>query len=232
MLARKQTVLGKMIEKFENHYIILTGNAERLNGVPYHLPSSMVSDRRLRRIMNFFQTFYLTHFSEPKDEQILYRHIKQHRPHVLLECGIQRGERMLNMLRLARKVSTNRDDLEYVCTDPFEGRTEEDGPGLSLRKAHKLLSKMGIRHRCIPAPAETGVALISRSVKNVDLLVLATPSLDWLAGKGAVLAVALREDAAVFMKPHGKTMRQQTVFEFRRMIDAAVEADRKRRKAA
>ncbi|HBT78451.1 MAG TPA: hypothetical protein DEB39_16340 [Planctomycetaceae bacterium] len=184
--------------------------------------------------MNVFQTLYLTHFSTPKEERLLYRFVKKTKPRIILECGIQRGVRMMNLLRLVGtygKTESEEGPL-YVCTDPFEGRTEEDGPGLSLRKTHKLLSQTGVRHRCIPASVEMGITQISRSIKDIDLAILATPHFDWLATKGALLAVALREDAAVFTKFPGQELKRVRLPEFRRMIDTAVESDRKRRKAA
>lgn len=190
--------------------------------------------------MNFFQSFYLTHFSAPADERSLYRHIKTARPTTIVECAIQRGERMLKMLQLAQSVYVKTDadpasessgaaknaDFLYVCMDPFEGRTEEDGPGLSLRKAHKLLSRLTLRHRCIPAPAEQGVAQLSRTFKDVDMLVLATPRYDWLAGKGALLASILHEDATVFLKFPEKPFQSFNLPRFRQLIDKVKGASR------
>lgn len=190
--------------------------------------------------MNFFQRLHLTRFSAPVDERAIYRHILQTCPITLVECGIQRGERMLNMLRLVEyrrrslrdSNSLETEDFLYVCTDPFEGRTEIDGPGLSLRKAHKLLSRFNLKHRCLPGPGEMGIAQISRSVKDIDLAVLATPNYDWLASKGALLAAAMKDDATLFLKRPESEFQAMDLESFRQLIDLETAVCRKERKTA
>ncbi len=120
----------------------------------------------------------------------------------------------------------------YVCADPFEGRTEEDGPGLSIRKAHKMMSRFDLRHQCVAAATEQGIMQLSRSFKNVDLLILATPHYDWLADKGALLATVLRDEAILFLKYPNEPFQLLNFKQFRSLIDAAAEARRCARKAA
>lgn len=182
--------------------------------------------------MNFFQALYLTHFSTPVDERAIYRRIRKNVPQQIVECGIQRGERMGRMLRLLKYVSPKTDSFTYVCTDPFEGRTEIDGPGLSLRKAHKLLSQLELRHRCIPAPSEMGIIQLSRSVKDVDFLVIAMPELDWLGRRGALLAATLADQAVIFLKAPGGVFQEWTPYQFQQAINQAAEQDRVSKKAA
>ncbi|MDR3108169.1 MAG: hypothetical protein LBU65_00575 [Planctomycetaceae bacterium] len=182
--------------------------------------------------MNFFHFIYLTHFSKPADERIIYRAIRSKPPRLMVECNIQRGVRMMRMLDLVKRTVTSQNSFEYVCTDPFEGRTEIDGPGLSLRKTHKLISQLNLRHRCIPAPVEVGIMHLSRSVRNVDFLVAATPNLDWLASKGALLASTLTTDATVFLKAINGTFQHLTTEQFQQMVNTAVTNAKTTRRAA
>jgi len=150
--------------------------------------------------MKFFQTFYLTHFSKPSCHRTIYRHIQSDHPRKVLEIGIQRAERTLNMIQMILKYCGEKSDVHYCCIDPFEARTATDGPGLSLRKTHRLINKFGIQTRLIPLPPSNAIRQLhlNRQIEKVDLLVIATPDGKWLPGCMTSLRELIHESAGIF----------------------------------
>jgi hypothetical protein len=148
--------------------------------------------------MNFIQSIYLTHFSKPDENRNVYQAVVRLKPVRILEFGIQRGIRTINILELAKRYHRT-DEIDYICVDPFESRTLEDGPGLSLRKTHKILTCSEIRSRMIPGSPEKSVAQIARLFNNIDLIVIATPSLDWITTFKKILAGLMNERGMFFL---------------------------------
>ena len=151
--------------------------------------------------MKFFQTFYLTHFSKPISYRAIYRHIQSEHPRKVLEIGIQRAERTRIMLQLLLQYCGEKSDVHYCCIDPFESRTPIDGPGLSLRKAHRIISPFGIQSRLIPSTPESAVwqLHLNRLIEKVDLAIIATPDLTWLTTSMASLRELIHESAGIFV---------------------------------
>ena len=150
--------------------------------------------------MNFFHSFYLTHFSKPAGHRAIYRHIQKEHPRKVLEIGIQRAERTLIMLQMMLQYRGDKSDLLYCCIDPFESRTPNDGPGLSLRKAHRLISRFGVTSRLIPATPACAVRQLhlDRLIEKVDLVIIATPNTSWLSGGISALRELIHESAGIF----------------------------------
>lgn len=128
--------------------------------------------------MNIFQSIYLSYFSSPVENRGLYQAIGRLKPQKIVEFGIQRGVRTANVLELAKKYH-KAEEIEYYCVDPFEGRTVADGPGLSLRKAHKMLVQSEVKARAIPCMPEESFTQLSTIGDGVRLMIIATPSLSW-----------------------------------------------------
>ena len=151
--------------------------------------------------MKFFQTFYLTHFSKPASHRTIYRHIQSDHPRKVLEIGIQRAERTLTMMQMLLKYCGEKSDVHYCCVDPFESRTSADGPGLSLRKAHRFISRFGIKSRLIPSTPESAVRqlYLNRLIEKVDLVIIATPDLTWLPACMTSLSELIHESAGIFV---------------------------------
>ena len=63
---------------------------------------------------NFFQSVYLTRFSQPKCDRVLYRFVKKHRVFNLVEIGISDLQRSLRMLRLAGLASHGEAEVRYT----------------------------------------------------------------------------------------------------------------------
>jgi len=151
--------------------------------------------------MKFFQSFYLTHFSKPVSHRVIYRHIQSDHPRKVLEIGIQRAERTLNMIQMLLKYCGEKSDVHYCCIDPFEARTTADGPGLSLRKTHRLIQQFGIQTRLVPqSPANAVRQLhLNRQIEKVDLVVIAAPDTKWLPGCVTSLRELIHETAGIFL---------------------------------
>ena len=150
--------------------------------------------------MKFFQSFYLTHFSKPVSQRAIYRHIQSEHPRKVLEIGIQRAERTLTLMQMLIKYCGEKSDVHYCCIDPFESRTSVDGPGLSLRKAHRLIGQFGVKTRLVPsAPASALRQLhLNRLIEKVDLAIIATPDTQWLPACIGSLSELIHESAGIF----------------------------------
>ncbi len=150
--------------------------------------------------MKFFQTFYLTHFSKPVSHRAIYRYIQSDHPRKVLEIGIQRAERTQTLMQMLLKYCGEKSDVHYCCIDPFEARTPVDGPGLSLRKAHRLISQFGVKSRLVPsAPAGAVRQLhLNRLIEKVDLAVIAMPDVTWLPACLNSLGELIHQSAGIF----------------------------------
>ena len=164
--------------------------------------------------MNFFQVFYLTHFSKPVGRRGILRHIQSDHPRKILEVGIQHGDRTVDILNMVLHFCGDKSDVHYCAIDPFEARTAEDGFGLSLRKAHRLISSFEIKSRLIPQAPEIAVKqlYLDRLIEKVDLAVISTPNLNWLKGSCTALAEIIHESAGIFIGIPAPTP-SQVVFE-------------------
>ncbi|MCL2623297.1 MAG: hypothetical protein FWD31_06475 [Planctomycetaceae bacterium] len=151
--------------------------------------------------MKIFQSFYLTHFTKPASHRAIYRHIQSEHPRKVLEIGIQRAERTRTMLQMLIKYCGEKSDVHYCCIDPFEARTPNDGPGLSLRKTHRFISQFGIKSRLIPGTPHSAVRQLhlNRLIVKVDLAIFAMPDMQWLPPCMASLRELIHESAGIFV---------------------------------
>jgi hypothetical protein len=70
------------------------------------------------------------------------------------------------------KLASPRQEVHYVGFDLFEGRSESDGPGLTLKAAHQLLRRDGVRVQLIPGNLADSLVRVANSLGKVDLLIL------------------------------------------------------------
>ena len=150
------------------------------------------------KAMKFFRSIYLTHFSLPRENRPIYQAISRLKAKTILEFGVQRCVRSANMLDLAKNCHAP-ENIRYICIDPFEGRSVQDGPGLSLRKAYKMLVKSGVRIRAIPDVPEGGLRQIRDLRGTVELMIVATPSLDWVAKYAGELGDLMAAKGRIFL---------------------------------
>lgn len=167
--------------------------------------------------MNLFQSLYLTHFSKPIEDRPVYREVAAMRPKKIAEIGIQRGIRTQHLLELAIRYCYSAEEIEYYCSDPFEGRTVEDGCGLSLRKAHRLLNLLDVRFRPFPSEPEQGIAQIAKTIPELDFLVIATPRHDWISNSLAQFETLLGSNTVVML---GTRVRPDMPYNFERLLKA------------
>ncbi|MBN2477071.1 MAG: hypothetical protein JXB62_20860 [Pirellulales bacterium] len=64
--------------------------------------------------------------------------------------------------------------VRYTAIDLFEARTAVDGPGVSIKKAHRLLSATGARIRLVPGDPFIGLAEAANTLGQVDLIVVSS----------------------------------------------------------
>ena len=65
-------------------------------------------------------------------------------------------------------------DIRYAGIDPFEARSAMDGPGVTLKMAHRLLHATGARVQLIPGDPFAGLSRKANSLGRVDLLVVSS----------------------------------------------------------
>lgn len=120
--------------------------------------------RQCRRI-------YLSYFSQPAGDRILYRSLRKQPVRKILELGIGTAQRTLRMLAMAvedQPAST----VSYAGVDLFEARSSQDGPGLPLKAAYQQLKASGARVRLVPGDPYSALARTANEIGAVDLIVI------------------------------------------------------------
>jgi len=120
---------------------------------------------------SFLKLFYLTHLSQPSSDRPVYRAMLRLRPRRILEIGIGDGRRAVRMLQLACRLSEGHMP-QYIGVDVFEARSVGDGPGMSLRLAHRTLGSLGARVQLVPGDPHEALDRSANHIGPVDLLVV------------------------------------------------------------
>jgi hypothetical protein len=123
-------------------------------------------------------------------------------------------------------------EVRYTGVDPFEGRSEMDGPGMTLKMAHRLLKATGARVQFVPGEIPAALARTANMLGLIDLLVIAgrLPP-QQLAQAWFYVPRLLHEQSQVFLEkvlPTGRTAMQQVA---RDEIETWATATRHRRAA-
>ena len=77
----------------------------------------------------------------------------------------------MRMIEVA-KLASPQQDIHYVGVDRFEDRSESDGPGLTLKAAHQLLRREGVRVQLVPGNPSDVLVRVANSLGKVDLLIV------------------------------------------------------------
>lgn len=117
------------------------------------------------------RAFYLSYLSTPVSDRPIYRAICRHRVRKILELGIGNGQRAARMIELAG-LFRPLPQIEFSGLDLFESRSAADGPGMSLKTAHRLLARTGARILLIPGDPYTGLAACASRLGPMDLVVI------------------------------------------------------------
>lgn len=115
--------------------------------------------------------FYLSYLSRPPSDRPVYRAIRRHCLRKILELGIGAGERALRMIEVAGLCCPPR-QIEFSAVDLFEARSAADGPGMTLKMAHRLLGGTRARVQLVPGDPHVGLARVANSLGRLDLVVI------------------------------------------------------------
>ena len=115
-------------------------------------------------VATFLKLTHLLYFSKPASDRLIYQVIRRQKVHSILECGIGVTQRAIRMIQLARLVSPE-GELHYTGMDLFEGREASDGPGVSLKRAHQLLTPMEAKIRLIPGDPASMLAAMASPIR-------------------------------------------------------------------
>ncbi len=124
----------------------------------------MASASRLRAL-------YLSYLSTPTNDRLIYRAICRQKVRKILELGIGDGRRAVRMIELAGLFHSP-PKIEFSGMDLFESRSAADGPGMSLKMAHRLLGRTGARIQLIPGDPYMGLTWAANSLGQFDLVVI------------------------------------------------------------
>jgi hypothetical protein len=122
-------------------------------------------------IINHLRLLYLCYASKPAANRPVYRAIRKLRPKKIVELGVGDGHRALRMIEAACRAAKH-PDVQYVGMDLFEGRAASDSPGMSLKEAHQLLRRAGVRVQLVPGNPSDGLMRLANSLGKVDLLIV------------------------------------------------------------
>jgi hypothetical protein len=122
-------------------------------------------------VLSRIRLFCSCHFSKSQSDRPLYRAISQSHARKIVELGVSTGQRAVRMIEIARLASPGQ-EIHYIGLDPFEGRSEGDGPGLTLKAAHQLLRGDGIRVQLVPGNLADSLVRVANSLGKIDLLIV------------------------------------------------------------
>lgn len=125
--------------------------------------------------IGFFRRFWLTRFSKPAAERVIYRHLLRTPPRRILELGLGLLLRTERVLHTAAAGQTT--PVQYVGLDRFEGRAPSDPPGVSLKQAHQRLHALG-KVQLVPGNVDSSLARLCNHLGTFDLVLIAADNDD------------------------------------------------------
>jgi len=118
-----------------------------------------------------FRLFYLLHLSRPALDRPVYRLLCDRPVRSIVELGIGTGERAQRMIEVTA-LHGPVGQVRYTGVDLFEARSRADGPGLSLKEAHRLLKATGVRVQLLPGDPFTALSRAPSNLVGTDLVVI------------------------------------------------------------
>lgn len=115
---------------------------------------------------------WLTHFSKPKGERVLFRSIKERPVRSILEIGVGDLSRAERLIPFAGGFLPN-GELHYTAIDLFEGRPDP-ATGVSLKEAHGRLKRHDAKIKVIPGDPFSALARTANSLGGTDLVLIAS----------------------------------------------------------
>jgi hypothetical protein len=102
---------------------------------------------------------------------LIYRELRRQKARKIVEFGIGAGQRAVNLIELLKEFH-DVGNIHYTGIDLFEARAAADGPGLSLRDAHRLLKPTGARVQLVPGTPVEALARVANGLKDVDAVII------------------------------------------------------------
>jgi hypothetical protein len=122
------------------------------------------------KIREFLDTAFLCWFSQPAPERLLYRLIRRYRIGSIVELGLRDPARSVRLIRLATRYAAS-GRASYAGIDQFEARPD-DQPRLTLKQAHRVLSRTGASVRLIPGDSLTALSYRANQLMGTQLLLI------------------------------------------------------------
>ena len=63
------------------------------------------------------------------------------------------------------------DEIQFTGIDLFESRSSADGPGVTLKMAHRLLTATGARVQVVPGDPLSGLSRVANTLGQIDLII-------------------------------------------------------------
>jgi hypothetical protein len=184
-------------------------------------------------ILSRLRSLYFHHISTPAPDRPVCQAIQVSKARKIVELGVGDGQRALRMIEAARLASPNQ-EICYIGMDLFEGRSESDGPGLTLKEAHRLLRGDRLRVQLVPGCPADSLMRTANSLGKVDLLILPS-EMESSAQTRAWYFIPrmLHEGSVVFVEPDASVDSQKASWipKTRDEIDSLAAAGAKRRAA-
>ena len=114
---------------------------------------------------------YLSYFSKPASNRAVYQAIRNGPIQRIVELGIGTGQRASRMIELAA-LQSSPGQIRYTGIDRFEARTLSDGPGLTVKAAHRLLSRTGARVQLLPGDPFSALARAANNLAGSELVII------------------------------------------------------------
>ena len=101
----------------------------------------------------------------------IYRAIRRGQFRKIVELGIGIGQRAVRMIEVAGSDGSP-GEVRYTGIDLFEARSAIDGPGVTLKMAHRLLKATGARVQLLPGDPFTALSRAANGLTGTDLLII------------------------------------------------------------
>jgi len=117
---------------------------------------------------------YLLHLSNPSSDRAIYQAVYRRRIQRIIELGVGTGERAVRLIEVAGQHLPVSQVL-YTGIDPFEARNPDDGPGITLKRAYRLLHATGARVRLVPGDPLSVFSAMANDLGVADLVLIGWP---------------------------------------------------------
>lgn len=115
---------------------------------------------------------FAAYFSRPAGDRVLWKLVVGGRVQRIMQVGLGDGRRAQRLLDLAAWQFPV-DQLRFTGIDLFESRGAEQGPGLSLKEAHRLLKPTGAAIQLAPGDPHAALSRVANGIPGTQLVLIA-----------------------------------------------------------